>query len=95
MIDEQSPRSLVGTVLRELGADAEAVLVLAQALEGHATGLGSGADPKKLRQMSAMVKGAALALGMAAANLVGATERLTIVAAFADVEGSGSGDLPS
>jgi hypothetical protein len=96
MIDnENSPRFLIGAVLHELAADAEAVMLIAQALEGHATGFGSGAEPQKLREMAALVKSAALALGMASANIVGVTERLKIVAAFAQVDESGGGDLPS
>ena len=93
--DQTSPRFLVGTVLHELAADADAVLLIAKALEDHATGTGSGAPPQRLRQMAALVKSAALALLMAAANVVGVTERLTIVAEFADVDESGGGDLPS
>jgi hypothetical protein len=45
--------------------------------------------------MASLVKSAALALIMAAANVVGVTERLSIVAAFADVEELDSGELPS
>jgi len=93
--DLSDPRLLVGSVLIELAADAEAVLVLAKALEDQATGTGSGASPQRLREMASLVKSAALALVMAAANIVGATERLTIVAAFVQVEDSGSGGLPS
>ena len=93
--NENSPRFLLGAVLHELAADAEAALHLAQALEGHATGFGSGADPHRLREMAVLVKSAALALGMASANIVGATERLKAVAAFAYVDESGGGDLPS
>jgi hypothetical protein len=93
--DETSPRFLIGAVLNELAADADAVLLIAQALEGHATQLGSGAEPQKLREMAALVKSAALALGMAAANVVGVSERLMIVAAFAHVDESGGGVLVS
>lgn len=93
--DESSPRFLISAVLHELAADADAVLLIAQALEGHATGLGSGAEPQKLREMAVLVKSAALALGMAAANIVGVSERLKIVAAFASVDESGGGVLLS
>lgn len=93
--DESSPRLLIGAVLHELASDAESVMLIAQALEGHATGFGSSAEPQKLREMAELVKSAALALGMACANIVGATERLKIVAAFAQVDESGSGTLPS
>lgn len=93
--DESSPRFLIGTVLQDLANDAESVVLIAQALEGHATGFGSGAEPRKLREMAELVKSAALALGMACANIVGATERLKMVVAFAQIDESGSGDLPS
>jgi hypothetical protein len=96
MTDNQTdPRFLVGTILHELASDAEAVLVIAKALEDQASGTGSGATPQKLREMAALVKSAGLALCMAAANLVGVTERLTIVAAFAEIDEAGGGDLPS
>jgi len=93
--DETSPRFLIGTVLHELVTDAESAVLIAQALEGHATGFGSGAEPQKLREMAELVKSAALALGMASATIVGATERLKIVAAFAQVDESGGSDLRS
>ena len=93
--DESSPRFLIGTVLHDLASDAESVVLIAHALEGHATGFGSDAEPQKLREVAELVKSAALALGMACANIVGATERLKIVVAFAQVDESGSGDLPS
>jgi len=86
---------LVGTILHELADDADAVLVIAKALEDQASGTGSAATPQKLREMAALVKSAALALTMAAANVVGVTERLTIVAAFAAIDEAGGGDLPS
>ncbi|MEO7038042.1 MAG: hypothetical protein ABI548_29005 [Polyangiaceae bacterium] len=96
MTDNQtSPRFLVGTILHELADDADAVFTIAKALEDQASGTGSGAAPQKLREMAALVKSAALALCMAAANLVGVTERLTIVAAFAEIDEAGGGDLPS
>lgn len=96
MAEEQtSPRFLVGTILHELADDAEAVLLIAKALEDQASGTGSGATPQKLREMAALVKSAALALTMAAANVVGATERLTIVAAFAEIDEAGGGGLAS
>ena len=95
MNDQTSPRFLVGTVLQNLATDAEAVLNIARALEDQATGTGSSAAPQKLREMAALVKSAALALLMAAANVVGATEQLTIVAAFIEIDESGGGELPS
>ena len=93
--DQPSPRFLVGVVLHELASDAEAVLTIAKALEDHASGTDSAAAPQKLHQLASLVKSAALALILAAANVVGVTERLSIIAAFADVEDSGSGELPS
>ena len=93
--NDSSPRFLIASVLHDLATDAEAVLDLAKALEDQATGTASSAAPQKLREMSALVKSAALALLMAAANVVGATERLTLVAAFAEVDESGRGELPS
>jgi len=93
--DQTSPRALVGAVLKELAADAEAVLLIAKALKDHATGTGSGAAPQRLREMAALVKSAALALLMAAANVVGVTARLTIVAGFAEVDDPSGGELPS
>ena len=93
--DENNPRSLIATVLHDLAADAEAVLDVAKALEDQASGTASSAAPQKLREMAALVRSAALALLMAAANVVGATERLTLVAAFAEVDESGGGGLPS
>ena len=93
--DHNSPRLLISSVLHELAADADAVLLIAKSLEDHASSISGGATPQKLRQMASMVKSAALALGMAAASVVGATERLSIVAAFIDVDEEGSGELPS
>ena len=93
--DQLSPRFLVGTILHELASDAEAVLTVAKALEDHASGISSRASPQKLREMAALVKSAALALTMAAANVVGATERLTIVAAFTEIDETGDGGLAS
>jgi hypothetical protein len=90
-----NPRILVGTMLEELATDAQAVLVMANVFEQKSTGTGLGAEPQRLTEMAALVKSAALALVMAAANLVGATERLKIVAAFAEDEGMGGGSMPS
>jgi hypothetical protein len=93
--DQPNLRFLVGTILNELASDAEAVLLIAKALEDQASGVSSRATPQKLREMAALIKSAALALTMAAANVVGATERLTIVAAFAEIDEAGGGDLAS
>ena len=89
-IDRNDPWLLIGAVLQELAADTEAVLHIARALDDQVTRTESHATPQKLREMAALSKSAALALVLAAANVVGATERLTIVAAFAeDDEGDG------
>ena len=93
--DPLSPRFLVGSVLHELASDAEAVLLIAKALDDQASGTGSSAAPQKLREMAALVKSAALAICMAAASVVGVAERLAIVAAFAEIDEAGGGDLPS
>jgi len=45
--------------------------------------------------MAALVKSAAISLVLAATNIVGATERLTLVATIAEVDDSGGGNLPS
>jgi len=44
--DESSPRFLIGTVLHDLASDAESVVLIAQALEGHATGLALAPNPR-------------------------------------------------
>jgi hypothetical protein len=93
--DQINHRLLIATVLQDLEIDAEAVLDLARALENQASGTGSTVAPQKLREMAALVKSAALALLMAAANVVGVTERLTLIATIAEVNDSGSGELPS
>lgn len=90
--DQNSPRFLVGVVLHELAIETETLLLMAKALEDRASGIPSNAHPQKLLELAVLVKGAALQLGMAAANVVGSTERLRIVAEFADVD---SGLLPS
>ena len=95
MKHDDNPRILVATMLEELATDAQAVLVIANAIEHQATGTGISAEPQRLTEMAALVKSAALALIMAAANLVGASERLKIVAAFAEDEGMGGGSMPS
>ena len=88
-------RELIGAALHDLASDAEAVLIIAQALEDNATGIGRTTEPQKLLERAALVKSAALALVMAAANVVGVTDRLTVVASFAQADDSGGGDLPS
>ena len=93
--DIDTPSFLVGAVLHDLAAEAESVLLLASALEDRATGIASNARPQQLRETAALVKSAALQLGMAAANVVGSSERLRIVAEFSEVEDAGRGGLPS
>jgi hypothetical protein len=78
MHEDADSRFLVGAVLHELVCDAEALLVLAQALEVQASGISSNARPRQLRGSAAILKRAALQLGQAAANMVGAAERLRI-----------------
>lgn len=90
--DQNTPRFLVGVVLHELAVEAETLLLMAKALEDRASGIPSSADPQRLLELAVLVKSAALQLVMAAANVVGSTERLRIVAEFADVA---SGPLPS
>jgi hypothetical protein len=94
-MDEHSytPALLVGAVLHDLAVEADAALVLASALEHQATQIGSNAGPQKLRETAALLKCAALQLGLAAANLVGSAERLRLVAEF--VADAGGSELPS
>jgi hypothetical protein len=89
------PSFLVGAVLHELATDAEALLLIASALEDRATGISSTADPQKLREAAALVKSAALQAAIAAANLVGAAERLRFAAELAELGSMGRSDLPS
>ena len=96
MIDDSgTPRYLIGMVLHDLSSDAEHVLLIASGLEDRVSALASNAHPQKLREMATLVKAAALQLGMAAANIVGSSERLRLVAEFAEVDNMGGGDLPS
>jgi hypothetical protein len=95
MTDTTESRFLVEAVLHDLTEDAEALLVLAQALESRAAGLTSHARPQQLRETAALVKSAALQLGQAAANMVGSSERLRLVAEFHDLADDGGSELPS
>lgn len=94
MIPEDSSRFLIGAVIHDLAGDAEALVLLAHALEGRASGLNSMARPQQLREIAALVKSAALQLGQAAANMVGSAERLRLVAEFHELADEG-GELPS
>lgn len=87
--------TLVGAVLQQLTEDADAVLLIAKSLDDQVAATDGGMKPQKLRELAALVKSAALALGMASANIVGAAERLSLVAALAQLEGSGSANRPS
>jgi hypothetical protein len=95
MHEDADSRFLVGAVLHDLVCDAEALLLLAQALEVQASGISSNARPRQLRESAAMVKSAALQLGQAAANLVGSAERLRIVAEFDEIADDRGSGLPS
>lgn len=81
-MDEHShtPVLLVHAVLHDLAVEAKAMLVLAGALEEQATEIKTKPSPQKVRQTKALLKCAALRLGIAAANLVSSAERLQMVA---------------
>ena len=85
MNDTQDTSFLIGAVLHDLAVESESLLVLSNALEDQATGVSSTANPKKLREVAAIVKSAALQVGLAAANIVGAAERLRLVAEVAEI----------
>jgi hypothetical protein len=91
----EDPSFLVGAVLHELASDAEALLLIASALEDRATGISSTAHPQQLREAAALVKSAALQVALGAANMVGAAERLRFVAELAELGAMGGSDLPS
>jgi len=95
MNDADDSRFLLGAVLHDLAGDAEALVILAHALEDRASGITSNARPQQLRETAALVKSAALQLGQAASNMVGAAERLRLVAEFHELADDGGGDLPS
>jgi len=88
-------RQLIESVLEELAADAEALLVIAGALEDRAVDTSSHADPKRLEETASLVKAAALQMELAAANVVGSAERLRIIAEFARVDREDGGERPS
>lgn len=93
--DPITPRALIRAVLRDLAADSESVVLISSALDHQASGVSSNAQPQKLRETAALVKSAALALGTAAANLVGSAERLRLVADLGEIAEADGGDLPS
>ena len=74
-----SPTALVDAILHDLAVEAEAALVLASAVEEQATELKIKRGPQVLRETEALLKCAALRLGLTAANLVTAAERLRLV----------------
>jgi hypothetical protein len=95
MHEDTDTRFLLGAVLHDLVCDAEALLLLAQALEGQASRISSSARPRQLRESAAIVTSAALQLVQAAANMVGSAERLRIVAEFHEIADDRGGGLPS
>jgi len=92
---DESSRFLLGAVLHDLAGDAEDLVTLARAVDTRASGITSSARPQELREMAALVKSAALQLGQAAANMVGAAERLRLVAEFHELADDGGGEMPS
>lgn len=54
----------------------------------------TNAPPQKLRETAALVKSTALQLGQTAAKLVGAAERLRLVAEFNEGDGDADGGEP-
>ena len=86
---------LIDAVLNDLASDAEAVLLLANALEDHVSDITSNTDAQKLRQSAVLVRGVALQLVLAATNTIGLAERLRLVADFADIDDAHSGGLLS
>jgi len=95
MNDTRDNLFLIGVVLHDLTVETESLLVLSDALEDHASGISSAANPKKLREAAAIAKSAALQVGVAAANIVGAAERLRLVAEITEITGVSGGELPS
>jgi hypothetical protein len=95
MNDADDSRFLLGAVFHDLAGDAEALVTLAHALEDRASGITTGARPQQLRETAALVKSAALQLGQGAANMVGAAERLRLVAEFHELADDSGGDMPS
>jgi len=86
---------LVGAVLHDLAVESESLLVLSSALERQASGISSVATPQTLGEAAAIVKSAALQVGMAAANIVGVSERLRLVAEVVEIAEVGGGGVPS
>jgi hypothetical protein len=95
MNNTDNVKLLIESVLHDLAADAEALLLIAGALEDRASDVSSNASPQRLCEIAALVKAAALQMGLAAANVVGSAERLRLVAAFGEAGGAKTDGLPS
>lgn len=95
MNNPENVRTLIQSVLHDLAEEAEALLLIAAALEDQATDVSSNTHPQRLREIAALVKSGALQMGLAAAKVVGAAERLDIVALLSEFEDSGAGGLAS
>ena len=95
MNSDHTSQLLVGAVLHVLAVDTAAALGLASALEGGATAIASNAPPKVLREAAVRLKSTALELCQSAAHLVGAAERLRLVAELASDADADGNDLPS
>jgi hypothetical protein len=92
---DRSTDYLLGAVLEDLATDAEELVVLANALEDRSARANLLSRPQYLRETAALVKSAALQLGQAAANVVGASERLRLVAAFREDQDVSGDEQPS
>ena len=92
---DDTPRFLIGMVLHDLAAEAEGLVLLANAIEDRAVGVSTQARPQQLRETASLVKNAALQLGQGAANMVGISERLRLVAEFSEHADADHGELPS
>ncbi len=95
MNNDHTPQLLIGAVLHALAVDTADALDLASALEGGAAAIASNAQPKEIREAAVRLKSTALELCQSAANLVGAAERLRLVAELASANDSDGNDLPS
>ncbi|HET7544061.1 MAG TPA: hypothetical protein VFK05_29520 [Polyangiaceae bacterium] len=95
MQEDADTRCLVGAVLHDLVDDAEALVVLANALLTQASIVPASARPRQLRETASLVKSAALQLGQAAAQMVGSAERLRLVGEFHEIAEDRGGEQPS
>lgn len=94
LTDRDDTWLIVGAALQELIEDAEAVLRIAGTLSDQVARGKTGSTPQQFREMAALGKSTALALVVAAASVVGSTERLSIVARFAE-DGDGARSVRS